>query len=175
MYLELLEPHEVGGIGVVLICPGVRHASLLLWPSHMGIKHSDIELRERTHSAGDVSQQACTVVDARKSIREKVSLISRLVLSSDPGKADWFGTVLNLSSVGMLVKIDQIQNIGTKAQIFATILFDDVYKTRLEMRCRVCRVLPDGTLVTLGIEFPFLSPLQREVLERYLVTVKASS
>jgi hypothetical protein len=120
-----------------------------------------------------VSQQACTVLDSRKSMRQTVSLISRLVLSSDPGKADWFGTVLNLSSSGMLVKTDQIQNIRTKELIFATILLDDIYKTRFDMRCRVCRVLSDGALLSLGIEFPYFTPLQRELLDRYLVTSKA--
>jgi hypothetical protein len=141
----------------------------------MGIEHSDFESRERAHSLRSVSHEVCTVPDSRKSIREKVNLISRLVLSSDPGKADWFGTVLNLSNAGMLVKIDHIQNIPTKEQIFATILFDDIYKTRLDMRGRVCRVLPAGTVLNLGVEFPYLNPLQREVLERYLVTVKASN
>jgi hypothetical protein len=97
------------------------------------------------------------------------------VLFSDPGKADWFGTVLNLSSVGMLVRTDQIRNILTKERIFATIIFDDIYKTKLDMRCRVCRVLPDGTLLSLGIEFPFLTSLQGEVLDRYLGTIKALS
>jgi len=95
------------------------------------------------------------------------------MLSSDPGKADWFGTVLNLSSVGMLVKTDQIRNVSSKERVFATILFDDVYKTRLDIRCRVGRVLSDGAWLSLGIDFPYLTPLQREVLDRYLVTVKA--
>jgi hypothetical protein len=122
-----------------------------------------------------VGHQACGVVDLRKSTRQKVTLSSRLVLFSDPGKADWFGTVLNLSSVGMLVRTDQIRNILTKERIFATIIFDDIYKTKLDMRCRVCRVLPDGTLLSLGIEFPFLTSLQREVLDRYLGTIKALS
>jgi hypothetical protein len=118
------------------------------------------------------TRQACAL-DSRKSNREKVSLISRLMLFSDPGKADWFGTVLNLSSVGMLVKTDQIQNIRVTEQLFATILFNDIYKTRLDMRCRVRRVLSDSAVLCLGIEFPYLTSLQREVLTRYLVTVKA--
>ena len=131
------------------------------------------DLARQPRSLGGVGHQACTFLDSRKSIRQNVSLISRLVLSSDPGKADWFGTVLNLSSVGMLVKIDQIQNVFTQEWIFATIVFDDSYKTRLDMRCRVSRVLSDGPLVSVGIEFPYLTSLQREVLARYLVTAKA--
>ncbi len=122
-----------------------------------------------------VSHQACAGVDLRKSIRQKVGLISRLVLSSDPGKADWFGTVLDLSNVGMLVKTDQLRNIRANDLFSATILFDDSYKTRLDMRCRVRRVLSDGTLLKLGIEFPYLTSLQREVLDRYLVTIKTLS
>ena len=136
----------------------------LLYPGDLG--------REPRCLVG-VSPQPCTVLDSRKSVRQKVSLISRLVLSSDPGKADWFGTVVNLSSVGMLVKIDQIQNVCPKEWIFAAIVFDDIYKTRLEMRCRVCRVLSDGTWLSLGIEFPYRTSLQREVLDRYLVTAQA--
>ena len=127
----------------------------------------------KPHSPGCVSCKPCSVLDLRKSTRQKVSLISRLRLSSDPGKADWFGTVLNLSSVGMLVKTDQIRNISSKERVFATILFDDVYKTRLDIRCRVGRVLSDGAWLRLGIDFPYLTPLQREVLDRYLGTVKA--
>jgi hypothetical protein len=141
----------------------------------MEMKVSDLKSRAQIDPHSGLNRHADAIPDSRQSIRQKVSLTSRFVLSSDPGKADWFGTVLNLSSVGMLVRTDQIRNILTKERIFATIIFDDIYKTKLDMRCRVCRVLPDGTLLSLGIEFPFLTSLQREVLDRYLGTIKALS
>jgi hypothetical protein len=140
----------------------------------MEMKVSDLKSRAQTDAHVGLSRHAYALPDSRKSIRRNVSLTSRFVLSSDPGKADWFGTVLNLSNVGMLVKTDHIRNILATERIFATILFDDIYKTRLDMRCRVSRVLPDGSLLNLGIEFPYLTHLQREVLDRYLVTVNAS-
>ena len=149
------------------ICSNPRHAEIHL-------RRSDCESKE-AEFLGGLNRQVCAALDLRKSIRQKVSLISRLALSSDPGKADWFGTVLNLSSVGMLVTTDQIQNILSKERISATILLDDIYKTRLDMRCRVCRVFSDGPLLNLGVEFFYLTPLQREVLERYLITIRPSN
>jgi hypothetical protein len=104
----------------------------------------------------------------RQSARKKVSLVGRIARSLDLGKADWFGTVLDISKVGMLMKTEPIKKILENETLSSTILLDDKSKTKLEVRCRVRRVQSNDNYVQLGVEFQHLTALQQQVLEGYL-------
>jgi PilZ domain len=113
--------------------------------------------------------KSCKVFcNLRQSARKKVSLVGRIARSLDLGKADWFGTVLNISKVGMLMKTEPIKKILENETLSSTILLDDKSKTKLEVRCRVRRVQSSDNYVQLGVEFQHLTALQQQVLEGYL-------
>ena len=114
--------------------------------------------------------KSCKVFcNLRQSARKKVSLVGRIARSLDLGKADWFGTVLDISKVGMLMKTEPIKNILENETLTSTILLDDKSKTKLDVRCRVRRVQSSDNYVQLGVEFQHLTALQQQVLEGYLV------
>ena len=134
------------------------------------LKLSDFPVNEKNpfHYPCSCGKSCKVFGNLRQSARKKVSLIGRVVLSSDHGKADWFGMILDLSKLGMLIKTDPIRNIAGDESLSATILLDDRRKTKLQMRCRVRRVLSESNCLLLGIKFRSLTALQQQVLERYL-------
>src|SRR5438270_12387741 len=99
----------------------------------------------------------------RRCRRKKVRLAGRVVLSSDPWKADWFGTVLDISTGGMLIETDPIRNIFGNEPLGVTILLED--KTKFEMPGRIRRRLSDGGSLLLGIEFRHLTALQEYIID----------
>src|SRR5437660_516189 len=99
----------------------------------------------------------------RRCRRTKVGLAGRVVLSSDLWKADWFGTVLDISTGGMLIETDPIRNIFSNESVGATILLED--KTKLEMPGRIRRLLSSSDSLLMGIEFGRLTTLQHYILD----------
>ena len=99
----------------------------------------------------------------RRCRRTKVGLAGRVVLSSDLWKADWFGTVLDISTGGMLIETDPIRNIFGNEPLGVTILLED--KTKFEMPGRIRRRLSDGGSLMLGIEFRHLTALQQYIID----------
>ncbi len=86
-----------------------------------------------------------------------------MVLSSDLWKADWFGTVLDISTAGMLIETDPIRNIFGNESLGVTILLED--KTKLEMPGRIRRMLSGSDSLLLGIEFRHLTAMQQYILD----------
>jgi hypothetical protein len=86
-----------------------------------------------------------------------------VVLSSDLWKADWFGTVLDISTAGMLIETDPIRNIFGNESLGVTILLED--KTKLEMPGRIYRMLSGSDSLLLGIEFRHPTALQHYILD----------
>ena len=99
----------------------------------------------------------------RRCRRTKVGLAGRVVLSSDLWKADWFGTVLDISTGGMLIETDPIRNIFGNEAVSATILLED--KTKLEMPGLIRRLLSNSDCLLMGIEFRHLTTLQHYLLD----------
>ena len=99
----------------------------------------------------------------RRCRRTKVGLAGRVVLSSDLWKADWFGTVLDISTAGMLIETDPIRNIFGNESLGVTILLED--KTKLEMPGRIYRMLLGSDSLLLGIEFRHPTALQHCILD----------
>jgi len=134
------------------------------------LKFSDFQLSETDpfHYVCICGKSCKVFCNLRQSVRKKVSLVGRIARSLDLGKADWFGTVLDISKVGMLMKTEPIKNIVENEALSATILLDDKRKTKLEFSCRVRRVLSNNNDVQLGVEFRHLTALQQQVLDGYL-------
>lgn len=108
--------------------------------------------------------KGCKILrNRRRCRRKKVSLAGRVVLSSDLWKADWFGTVLDISTAGMLIETDPIRNIFGNESLGVTILLED--KTKLEMPGRIYRMLLGSDSLLLGIEFRHPTALQHCILD----------
>ncbi|HEY3197201.1 MAG TPA: PilZ domain-containing protein [Nitrospirales bacterium] len=134
------------------------------------LKFSDFQLSETDpfHYLCSCGKSCKVFCNLRQGVRKKVSLVGRIARSLDFGKADWFGTVMDISKVGMLMKTEPIKNIGENEAVSATILLDDKLKTKLEFSCRVRRILSNNNDVQLGVEFRHLTALQEQVLHGYL-------
>ena len=108
--------------------------------------------------------KGCKILrNRRRCRRKKVGLAGRVVLSSDLWKADWFGTVLDISRAGMLIETDPIRNIFGNESLGVTILLED--KTKLEMPGRIHRMLSGSDSLLLGIEFRHPTALQQYILD----------
>ena len=108
--------------------------------------------------------KGCKILRNRRQCRrKKVCLAGRVVLSSDLWKADWFGTVLDISTAGMLIETDPIRNIFGNESLGVTILLED--KTKLEMPGRIHRMLSGSDSLLLGIEFRHPTALQHYILD----------
>ena len=108
--------------------------------------------------------KGCKILRNRRQCRrKKVCLAGRVVLSSDLWKADWFGTVLDISTGGMLIETDPIRNIFGNESVGATILLED--KTKLEMPGLIRRLLSSSDCLLMGIEFRHLTTLQHYLLD----------
>lgn len=133
------------------------------------LEYSDFKSKEDPFHYQCSCGKSCKVVrNLRQSARKKVSLIGRVARSLDPGKVDWFGTVLNISKRGMLIKTDTIKNIGENETLSSTILLDDRHKTKLEVHGQVRRVVPEDNCVFLGIEFRDMTAQQEQILGVYV-------
>ena len=99
----------------------------------------------------------------RRCRRTKVGLAGRVVLSSDLWKADWFGTVLDISTAGMLIETDPIRNIFGNESLGVTILLED--KTKLEMPGRIRHTFSGSDSLLMGVEFRHLTVLQQYILD----------
>lgn len=133
------------------------------------LQYSDFQSKEDPFHYQCSCGKSCKVVrNLRQSARKKVSLIGRIARSLDPGKVDWFGTVLDISKFGMLMKTDAIKNISENESLSSTILLDDGLKTKLDIHGQVRRVVSDDDSVLLGIEFRQMTPQQEQLLGVYM-------
>ena len=133
------------------------------------LEYSDFKSGEDPFHYDCSCGKTCKVIrNLRRSARRKVSLIGRVGRSLDSGKADWFGTVLDISLFGMLIKTDAIKNIAEDESLSSTILLNDTLKTKLEFEGQVRRVVSDNNCSLLGIEFRHMTVPVAESLAIYL-------
>ena len=108
--------------------------------------------------------KGCKILrNRRRCRRKKVGLAGRVVLSSDLWKADWFGTVLDISTAGMLIETDPIRNIFGNESLGVTILLED--KTKLQMPGRIRHTFSGSDSLLMGVEFRHLTVLQQYILD----------
>lgn len=135
----------------------------------------ELRLSDFSLDTEDPFQYVCTcgnkcrvILSQRGAPRKQVKLICNFKLEADPGKADRFATVLDVSANGMRIGTDPIKNIATGASLIATVLLDSKQKTKLELPCVIRRIITEKPSLVLGVEFQALTDDQRRVLTPYV-------
>lgn len=135
----------------------------------------ELHLSDFSLDTEDPFQYQCTcgnqcrvILSHRGAPRKKVKLICSFKLSADPGKANRFATVLDVSANGLRIETDPIKSIATGEVLIATILLDDKQKTKLELPCTIRRIIEEKPRLVMGVEFQTLTDDQRRVLIPYM-------
>ena len=100
----------------------------------------------------------------RKKWRKSVDLVGSLTLRSGSIKAQMPCIVHDISIKGVRVSIEPVKHLSADAFVQAFILLDNQTANRLEIPCKIRRIIPDKNRLILGMEFQALDASQIETL-----------
>jgi hypothetical protein len=112
------------------------------------------------------------MLNYRKTPRKFVTLLGVFTVPSEPKKIERICEVLDLSDLGMRIRIDHCKTIAQGQLIHTRIILDDAQRSRLDLPCIVRSITPDHHRLMLGLQFEGLNEPQKQALGYYTMSRK---
>jgi hypothetical protein len=112
------------------------------------------------------------MLNYRKTPRRFVTLLGVFTVPSEPKKVERLCEVLDISDLGMRIRIDSCKTIAQGQLIHTRIILDDAQRSRLDLPCIVRSITPDHRRLMLGLQFEGLNEAQQQALGYYTMSRK---
>jgi len=112
------------------------------------------------------------MLNYRKTPRKFVRLTGVFTVPLEPKKIERICEVLDISDLGMRIRIDYCKTIVQGRLILARIILDDAQRSRLDLPCVVRSITPDHRHLMLGLQFEGLNEAQKQALGYYTMSRK---
>jgi hypothetical protein len=113
------------------------------------------------------------MLNHRKTPRKFVRLTGVFTVPLEPKKIERICEVLDISDLGMRIRIDYCKTIVQGRLILTRIILDDAQRSRLDLPCVVCSIKPDHHRLMLGLRFEGLNEAQKQALGYYTMSLRS--